>query len=366
MYLSELQLINFKNHKENHITLIDGINGFFGKNGCGKTNILDAVYYMSMCKSYLNVRDRQNILFNQDFFSIKGEWILKNKKENIQCLVHQKNKKKFKKNKKEYDRLADHIGLLPVVMISPYDRDLISEGSDLRRKWMDGVISQQDRTYLDALQKYNKCIDQRNTLLRTMNKTRKFDSERMAPWNTQLIELGNLIFLKRKKFIDEFIPCFINFYEDLGYKKENVSLNYKSHLIGCSFETILNEAQDKDFALQYSTVGTHRDDLKFLINDLPIKKFGSQGQQKSFIIALRLAQYEWIKNHLKIKPVLLLDDIFDKLDKERVEKLISLVANNYFGQVLVTDTDKERLTQVMTKLPIKHSLFHVNEGQITQ
>ena len=366
MHLSKIQLLNFKNHQDSVIELVDGINGFFGKNGSGKTNILDAVYYMSMCKSYLNVRDRQNILFNQDYFSINGDWVLKEKSEKIQCIVRDKSKKVFKRNKKEYDRLADHIGMLPVVMISPYDRDLISEGSDLRRKWMDGVISQQDRTYLHALQRYNKCIDHRNTLLRKMNKQRHFDKEGIEPWDVQLVELGNQIFARRKKFVDEFIPSFLAFYEDLGYKKENVSISYKSHLLEEKFSNLLNENQGKDFALQYTSVGTHRDDLKFLINNLPIKKFGSQGQQKSFIIALRLSQYEWIKNHLDLKPVLLLDDIFDKLDKERVGKLIALVANNYFGQVLVTDTDKERLQEVLSQLPIKHLLFNVQDGSVSK
>lgn len=364
MHLSKLDLINFKNHKESSLELIDGINGFYGKNGSGKTNVLDAVYYMSMCKSYLNVRDRQNILFNKEFFSIKGDWVLRDKKESIQCLVHQKTKKIFKRNKKEYERLADHIGMLPVVMISPYDRDLISEGSDLRRKWVDGVISQQDRKYLNALQGYNKCLEHRNTLLRTMNKRRSFDSELMEPWNLKLIQLGEVIFSKRKEFVDEFIPTFLRFYESLGYKKEKVSLTYKSHLMEGDFKELLKAAENKDYALQYSTVGTHRDDLKFLINKLPIKKFGSQGQQKSFIIALRLAQYEWIKNHLNVKPTLLLDDVFDKLDKERVEKLISLVAENYFGQVLVTDTDKDRLVHILKKLPIDHALFKVSKGTI--
>ena len=366
MHLSHLHLVNFKNYEEVDISLIDGINGFFGPNGSGKTNILDAVYYLSMCKSYLNVLDRQNIRFNEQFFSILGDWIKGEQLFQIHCAVKINAKKVFRKNKKEYEKLADHIGQFPVVMISPYDRDLIAEGSELRRRWMDGILSQLDREYLDQIQRYGKVLEQRNALLKNMFEHRLFDEESIEPWNIQLVELGIKIHEKRKLFVNQFIPYFQDFYQNISSGSEEVSFSYKSQLNETDFSTLLKASERKDAATQYTNVGIHKDDLVFLINGHPVKKFGSQGQQKSFIIALRLAQYEWLKNHLNVKPVLLLDDIFDKLDALRVAKLLELVSNNYFGQVLVTDTDEDRLSKILLDLTIEKKLFTVNFGRITE
>lgn len=366
MHLSKLQLVNFKNYEVADIELVDGINGFVGPNGSGKTNILDAVYYLSMCKSYLNVLDRQNIRFDEQFFSIIGDWEKNSKNYQIHCAVKINAKKVFRKNKKEYEKLADHIGQFPVVMISPYDRDLIAEGSELRRRWMDGILSQLDRDYLLDLQRYTKILDQRNALLKNMHEHRLFDKESIEPWNLQMVEVGTRIHEKRKTFTEQFIPYFQDFYQNISSGNELVTFSYKSQLSTTDLLTLLNENERKDAATQYSNAGIHKDDLVFLINEHPVKKFGSQGQQKSFIIALRLAQYEWLKTHLNIKPVLLLDDIFDKLDGMRVAKLLELVTNNYFGQVLVTDTDEKRLASVFAGLPIKRKLFKVNFGVVTR
>lgn len=366
MHLSKIHLVNFKNYEVADFELVDGINGFVGPNGSGKTNILDAVYYLSMCKSYLNVLDRQNIRFNEQFFSIIGDWEKNDKKYQIHCAVKTNAKKVFRNNKKEYEKLADHIGQFPVVMISPYDRDLIAEGSELRRRWMDGILSQLDRDYLIDLQRYSKVLEQRNALLKNMHEHRLFDAESMEPWNLQLVEVGNRIFVKRKAFAEQFIPFFQDFYQNISSGSEVVSFSYKSQLLNADFTTLLTENERKDAHTQYTNAGIHKDDLVFLINDHPVKKFGSQGQQKSFIIALRLAQYEWLKTYLNIKPVLLLDDIFDKLDGMRVAKLLELVTNNYFGQVLVTDTDKKRLAAILFSLPIEKKLFTVNFGVLSQ
>ena len=365
MHLSNLHLVNFKNYEVADIELIDGINGFAGANGSGKTNILDAVYYLSMCKSYLNVLDRQNIRFNEQFFSIIGNWEKNDKTYQIHCAVKTNAKKVFRNNKKEYEKLADHIGQFPVVMISPYDRDLIAEGSELRRRWMDGILSQLDREYLFDLQRYSKILDQRNALLKNMFEHRLFDSESIEPWNIQLIEVGTRIYQKRMAFTEQFIPFFQDFYQNISSGSEVVSFSYKSQLTTSDFRTLLVENERKDAYSQYTNAGIHKDDLVFLINEHPVKKFGSQGQQKSFIIALRLAQYEWLKTYLNIKPVLLLDDIFDKLDGLRVAKLLELVTKNYFGQVLVTDTDEKRLATIFSSLPITKKLFTVNFGIIS-
>lgn len=364
MHLKTLHLVNFKNYEETEIQLSDHINCFVGKNGAGKTNILDAVHYLSMCRSYMNVVDRQNIRFDQPFFVIQGDWIKEELTINIHCAVKTGAKKVFRRNKKEYEKLADHIGQFPAVMISPYDRDLISEGSELRRKWMDGIISQFDRHYLDLIQKYAKVLVQRNALLKNMAEHRLFDRDSIEIWNEQMIVLGKEIHKKRSAFLEEFIPVFQKHYDSIGNESEQVHLVYKSQLNDAPMEKLLVEYERKDAYTKYSNAGTHKDDLIFEIKGHPVKKFGSQGQQKSFLIALRLAQYEWLKNHLGVLPVLLLDDIFDKLDHTRVEKLMKLVANNYFGQVLVTDTDAERIQRIFGESDLKAKIFKVEEGRV--
>lgn len=366
MHLQNLQLINFKNYEEAEIHLSSGINCFVGNNGAGKTNILDAVHYLSICKSYMNVIDRQNIRFDQPFFVIQGVWIKEDSEINIHCAVKTGAKKVFRRNKKEYEKLADHIGQFPAVMISPYDRDLISEGSDLRRKWMDGIIAQFDRNYLECIQRYSRVLEQRNALLKNMAEHRLFDRESIEVWNVQMIDLGHQIFEKRQAFLDEFIPVFQKHYSAIGLDQEEVTLEYKSQLHEHSMEDLLAMYEKKDALKRYSNAGTHRDDLLFKIKDHPVKKFGSQGQQKSFIIALRLAQYEWLKQHLKTTPVLLLDDIFDKLDHTRVERLMQLVSDQFFGQVLVTDTDLERVEKIFSDSKLQCKLFRVEDCKVEE
>ncbi|MDX2361743.1 MAG: DNA replication/repair protein RecF [Crocinitomicaceae bacterium] len=366
MHLRNLYLVNFKNYEESEISLSNGINCFVGKNGTGKTNILDAVHYLSICKSYMNVIDRQNIRFDQPFFVVQGDWEKDDQVVNIHCAVKSGAKKVFRRNKKEYEKLADHIGQFPAVMISPYDRDLISEGSELRRKWMDGIISQFDRKYLECIQKYGKVLAQRNALLKNMAEHQLFDQESIDVWNAQMIVLGKEIFAKRKNFLEEFIPVFQKHYDAIGHENEEVHMEYRSQLQDASFEDLLVQYARKDAYTRYSNAGTHKDDLVFQIKGHPVKKFGSQGQQKSFIIALRLAQYEWLKNHLGVLPVLLLDDIFDKLDHSRVERLMKLVANNFFGQVLVTDTDLNRVQQIFAESDLACKLFKVESGSVKE
>ena len=366
MHLKSIHLINFKNYEEAEIALSSNVNCFVGMNGSGKTNILDAVHYLSLCKSYMNVLDRQNIRFDQQFFAIQGIWDKDQQEIAIHCAVKAGAKKVFKRNKKEYEKLADHIGQFPAVMISPYDRDLISEGSELRRKWMDGIISQFDRHYLDDIQKYGKILDQRNALLKNMYEQRLFDRESIEVWNDQMSRIGAAIHQKRKQFLEEFIPVFQERYNYIGLEEEEVHLEYRSQLNEMSFDDLLKAFEKKDAITHYSNGGTHKDDLLFTIKGHPIKKFGSQGQQKSFIIALRLAQYDWLKKQLNVNPVLLLDDIFDKLDQIRVKKLLNLVSNNYFGQVLVTDTDEERLRNIFQTGDFESKMFSVNQGVVSE
>lgn len=366
MEIRKLHIVQFKNYQEAEISFFEGVNCFIGPNGSGKTNILDAIHYLSMCRSYLNPIDSQNIRFEQSFFMLQSVWNKDGQEVDLYCGVKKGQKKIFKKNKAEYDKLAEHIGSFPAVMISPYDRNLISEGSEVRRKWMDGIISQFDRRYLENLMRYNRILDQRNALLKNQLKNGFFDRESFEVWDEQLLETGHSISTKRQEFLKEFIPIFQLFYDELGASGESVNLIYKSQLIEGDFRSLLAVNMDRDKHLGYTSVGIHKDDLIFELNAYPIKKFGSQGQQKSYLIALRLAQYEWLKKHLNQNPLLLLDDIFDKLDNNRVEKLMQMVSNHSFGQVLVTDTDEERVKRIFDSIQEPFRMFKVESGKIEQ
>jgi DNA replication and repair protein RecF len=284
--------------------------------------------------------------------------------DQIYCGVKKGTKKVFKKNKVQYEKLAEHIGSYPSVMISPYDRNLITEGSELRRKWMDGIIAQFDRDFLNDLVKYGKVLDQRNALLKNMADFGFFNRESIAVWDEQLVTYGQRIFSARSAFLDEFISIFQKYYDDLSDNKETVGLEFKSHLLEGDFLIQLKAAERQDHRKQYTTIGVHKDDLIFTINGHPVKKFGSQGQQKSYLIALKLAQFEWLTTHLNVKPVMLLDDIFDKLDNKRVGRLMELVSDNSFGQVLVTDTDEDRVKRIFDNINLPFKLFTVHENEV--
>ncbi|MCD4679725.1 MAG: DNA replication/repair protein RecF [Bacteroidales bacterium] len=367
MFLNKLTLVNFKNYTEASLSFSDKLNCFIGDNGVGKTNILDAIHYLSFCKSYFNSIDTQNILHDEAFFSIHGFYNKNgNKTDKISCVQKRGHRKQFKLNNKEYDRLADHIGMFPLVMTSPSDINLIHGGSDERRKYLDSVISQFDKLYLDDLINYNKVLNQRNSLLRSFAENHSFDKTSLAIWDEQLIRLGNVIHKKREDFFKELNPIFQQYFETISGGREKVSLIYDSQLFQGDFPELLDTALNKDRIMRFSTVGIHKDDLKFNIGDYPIKKFGSQGQQKSFLIAIKLAQFEYTKKMKGFKPVLLFDDIFDKLDDFRVKHLIELVGNNNFGQVFITDTQKERIARIFTTVNVDHKIFKIENGIIEE
>jgi DNA replication and repair protein RecF len=357
LYLSRLHLLNFKNHEVLALDFSSNVNAIVGKNGIGKTNILDAIYYLSMCKSYLNSMDRQNIRFDQPFFSIQGQWQLDGNESNVVCSVKSGAKKIIKKNKVAYEKLSDHIGLFPVVFISPYDGDLIAEGSETRRKWMDGIISQIDKSYLEDLIAYQRILEQRNSLLKQL--AHGGSAEQLEVWDHSMNQYGQRIYERRSKFILEFIPIFEANYREIGTENEAVEIKYKSDFQRGPFEVLLTQNQRRDLIFQYTTVGVHKDDLLFQLNSNPVKKYGSQGQQKSFILALRLAQYHYLHTHSGKKPVLLLDDIFDKLDHSRVQKIIELVSNDVFGQVIITDTERSRLEELLLEKVSDFRIFEL-------
>jgi DNA replication and repair protein RecF len=337
-----------------------------GNNGTGKTNLLDAIHYLSFCKSYFNLIDTQNIRHDEPFFAVHGDYIKNDDRtETISCLQQRAQKKVFKINKKPYTRLADHIGLFPLVMVSPYDRDLINDGSEIRRKYIDSVISQFDKIYLDDLINYNKALLQRNTLLKLFYDSRSFDKASLEIWDEQMITLGDNIFQKRKKFVTDFIAIFQEYFEFITNGKEKVNILYESQLEKQDYKILLEQSIERDMALCFTSAGIHKDDLIFMLDDYPIKKYGSQGQQKSFVIALKLAQFDYTKDVKGFKPILLFDDIFDKLDESRVKQIVRLVGNNSFGQVFLTDTDRDRINKIFQGLDISYRLFQVLDGQVT-
>ncbi len=365
MWLKHLSVLNFKNYTESTLEFLPATNAFTGQNGAGKTNLLDAIHYLSLCKSYFNPIDSQHIKKGEDWFMVQGEFDRELMCDQVSCSLKKNQKKQFKKNKKEYGRLADHIGQFPLVMISPNDSFIIMDGSEERRKFVDNVISQTDNHYLDYLITYNRILLQRNTVLKNIRETGVFDIGLLEVLNMQLVESGEKIFARRREFMSEFLPEFQRYYQFLSDDAEQVSLIYESQLLTNDFMDLLSSQLDKDRALERTTVGIHKDDLLFSIHEgMPLKKFGSQGQQKSFLIALKLAQYAFLKNRKQFKPLLLLDDIFDKLDDQRTKKLMQLVSEDEFGQIFLTDTDSFRIQRIFKEIGKPIRIFEVEGGQV--
>ncbi|MBC7642733.1 MAG: DNA replication/repair protein RecF [Flavobacterium sp.] len=359
MYLKKLSLFNYKNFSEANFDFDDKINCFVGKNGIGKTNVLDAIYHLANGKSYFNPLAIQNIKHNEEFFVIDGEFDKSSRLEQIVCSIKRGNKKILKRNGKIYDKFSDHVGFIPLVIISPADNNLIVEGSETRRKFIDSVISQLDSNYLTQLIQYHKIISQRNALLKYFALNQVFENETLYIYNEQLNVFGQDIFEKRKSFIDEFSPIFNKHHQNITNSEETVQIKYESHLFDKNLKTLLEDNIYKDRMLQYTSVGIHKDDLMFEIDNFPIKKFGSQGQQKSFLIALKLAQFEFVKKQSGENPILLFDDIFDKLDEFRVQKIISMVDNDNFGQIFISDTHLERTENIVKSTHQSYKIFNL-------
>src|SRR5690554_901461 len=362
MILQKLTLVNYKNFDSATFDFDPKINCFVGKNGIGKTNILDAIYHLSFGKSYFNPITLQNIRHNTDFFMIEGYYLKEDSPQKIVVSAKKNQKKIINRNGKAYEKLSDHIGLIPLVIISPADRDLIIEGSETRRKFIDGVISQRDPDYLQSLIKYNKVVTQRNALLKYFAANHTFDPHTLSIYNEQMHLYGTSIFGKRMAFLEDFLPIFIARYQSISSGNEQINLAYESQLKEDDLLSLLENNIQKDRMLQYSNYGIHKDDLIFTIDEHPIKKFGSQGQQKSFLIALKLAQFDFIKLQVKNNPILLLDDIFDKLDETRVEHLITLVDNENFGQIFITDTHEARTEAVIKKVHQSYKMFPLDKN----
>ena len=369
MILEKLSLINYKNITEATLELSPKINCFIGQNGVGKTNVLDAIYYLSFCHSANNPIDSQVIRHGEEFFMIEGEYSgqltvdsYDFSKLSVSCGMKRGQKKHFKRNKKEYKRLSEHIGLIPIVVVSPSDTLLIEGGSEERRRLMDMVISQYDSTYIEALNRYNKALQQRNTMLKAEEEP---DIDVISIWEEQMASAGEHIYKCRDAFVKEMVPIFQRYYETISGNQEKVALNYISHCQRGPLLEVIQRDRFKDRAVGYSLHGVHRDDLEFMLGDHLMKREGSQGQNKTFVISLKLAQFDFLKRtNSKTTPLLLLDDIFDKLDAKRVEQIVNLVASDEFGQIFITDTNRDHLDQILSASSHDYRIFHVDNGDI--
>ena len=365
MILNHISILNYKNLEQVELDFSPKMNCFIGRNGMGKTNLLDAVYYLSFCKSATNPVDSQNMMHDRDFFVIQGFYETESDdREEVYCGMKRRQKKQFKRNKKEYQRLSDHIGFIPLVMVSPSDAELISGGSEERRRFMDVVISQYDKEYLEALIRYNKALQQRNTLLKSEVEP---DEELMLVWEEMMAATGEVVYRKRRAFIDEFIPTFQAFYSHISQDKEVVNLSYESHAERGNLLDLIKESRVRDRIMGHSLRGVHKDDLTMQLGEYPIKREGSQGQNKTYLIALKLAQFDFLRRTgSNTTPLLLLDDIFDKLDASRVEQIVKLVSGDRFGQIFITDTNRDHLDKSMQKIEGEYKVFEVVDGAIEE
>ncbi|MBP3350654.1 MAG: DNA replication/repair protein RecF [Bacteroidaceae bacterium] len=361
MILQQLSIINFKNIAQADLSFSDNINCFLGNNGMGKSNLLDAIYYLSFCKSFTHVVDSQNIRHGEEFFMLQGVYERNEMPEVLSCGIRRRQKKSFKRNKKEYSRLSDHIGFAPLVMVSPDDITLIQGGSEERRRFIDMVISQWDKPYLDTLIRYNKALEQRNTLLRQ----EVSDPMLYEIWEEQMAHAATIIYDTRNRFLNEFIPVFNRFYNLISNGNEQVGLSYRSHMSDGNLLQQLADTRNRDLILGYTTKGIHRDDMEMTLDEYPMKRIGSQGQCKTYLIALKLAQYDFLAHNGNTTPILLLDDLFDKLDSERVERIMQLVSSDIFGQIFITDTNREYLDRIVRRTTAQHSLYSVSNGEFT-
>lgn len=363
MILSELKLTQFKNYQRLRVNFSPQLNCFVGKNGMGKTNLLEAIYYLCMTKSPFSTNDRLLPFHGTDFFRLEGKFESGDK---IVAKVIPGKQKTLEKNDKAYDRLSDHIGQVPVVMIVPDDTQLVSEGSEERRRFIDNTLSQLDASYLKNLIAYNRVLKQRNAALREMGKGGYFDEALITAYDRQLLDPAAAIFEARSAFVEQLFPLFEKFYKIIADDAESVTGAYISKLSAVSYTDLLSESREKDRILQRTTTGIHKDDLKLLINERPVRKFASQGQLKSFVLSLKLAQYDLLKQQKGKNPLLLLDDIFDKLDRYRVEQLISLLLDQDFGQIFITDTHENRLEKIVEQYATDYRKFTVENGNLLQ
>ena len=362
MILDKLSIVNFKNIGDEQIELSHGINCFVGDNGAGKTNILDAVHYLSLARSMHTITDAQSVCHTADGFIVDGGFLHDDeRREQVVCAYSRRGGKTLKRNGKEYDKLSDHVGLFPIVVVSPADTSLISDSAEERRHYINRLISQLDRGHLAAMIRYNAALQERNKLLKTSP-----TEDMLLIYDTMLAAAADIIFSRRTEIIERMLPLVESYYALLAEEREAVSIEYRSELQNAPLIELLLAARQKDFVNEHTTSGVHRDDILFTIAGHPLRKYGSQGQQKSFLIALKLAEYTLLAKHCGERPILLLDDLFDKLDMRRVAQLLKLVGGEEFGQILITDCNKHRLEYTLNEAGAEYKLFNIAEGHIAR
>lgn len=362
MILKKLTILNYRNIAEAEIELSEKVNCFVGQNGEGKTNVLDAICFLSFAKSAICSIDSQNIRHGEDVMMIQGTYDLNGTEEEISVGMKQHQKKHVKRNKKEYKRLSEHIGLLPLVMVSPGDSTLILSGSDERRRFMDMVISQYDHEYLNALTVYNKALMQRNAMLKAEEEP---NPDMLAVYEELMAMHGETVFRKRSNFIEAFIPVFQQFHNTITGGSETVDIRYVSHGQRGDLLHQIQAGRNKDRIMGFSLHGIHKDELEMTLGGFPIKREGSQGQNKSYLIALKLAQFNFLqRTGSQTTPIVLLDDIFDKLDATRVENIIHLMLQPAFGQIFITDTNRQHLDKILERTHGNYKIFQVHAGNI--
>ena len=359
MILDNISILNFKNIGDERLTLTSGINCFVGDNGAGKTNILDAVHYLALAKSMHTLTDRQSVRHGEESFLLDGTFLSDDqRREQVVCAYTSRGGKTLKRNGKEYDKLSDHVGLIPIVVVSPADTALISDSAEERRRYFNRLISQLDRTYMAALIRYTAALAERNKLLKTNP-----SEEMLLIYDSMLTASADVIYRRRTEVVEQMRPLVAKYYALLSEEREEVGMEYRSELSESSLDKLLLASRQKDFVNEHTTCGVHRDDFTLSINDFPLRKYGSQGQQKSFLIALKLAEYTLLAEHTSKRPILLLDDLFDKLDMRRVAQLLRLVGGEMFGQILITDCNKHRLQRTLDEAGAEYKLFNISEGK---
>lgn len=364
MHLKKLSLLNFKNFADAELEFSPGINCLVGNNGVGKTNVLDAIHYLCLCKSYFNPVDSLNIRFGEEFAVIQGEFIREGKSDEVFCSIHRNRNKVFKRSKREYERLSEHIGLFPAIMISPEDIALITDGSEERRKLLNNVIAQYDRSYLEDVLTYNKLLARRNKVLRSGTENPDGNAEMLAVYNIQMEGPAARIYSKRADYAERMIPVFSDYYGQIAPQNERVELRYASQLAGTDFIRLQAAMNEKDRVMQYTTGGVHRDDLQMLLNGHPIRRSASQGQQKTFLVTLKLAQYEFIRAVNPQPPLLLLDDVFDKFDENRVRQIIRMVSEKHFGQIFITHTDEMKMLGILKDMAEDYRVYNIRDSSV--
>jgi DNA replication and repair protein RecF len=364
MHLKNIQASNFKNYEKLKLTFSKTINCIVGINGSGKTNLLEGIYFLSLGRSVFGVSDAQQVLRGEDFFMLKGEFEKEKKEAAVQVTWEKKGRKILRLNDKPYLKISEHIGKFPCVLIKPYDSDLIREGSEMRRKFFDSILAHIDKNYLHDLISYNHLLRQRNLLLKQFGAGQKFNANLLDTYDEQILPLAKRISQKRRGFIEEFTILFDKKYQFLSQNREQVQLKYKSEVELDEFEAIFKENRERDLILQRSDKGIHKDKYIFEIEGQAIKRFGSQGQQKSYIIALKLAQFEVLENYLGTKPILLLDDIFEKIDQNRIQKLIQMMQEGIFGQVFISDAITSRVLEIFQRVKMPIEVFEIEDAQL--